>query len=81
MTGMMTSKTGALLLEVDGRTFRRYLKAYREKDVRIKLNVNELIKAKYFDFNVLYFKRSCVKKDFKIRRELFESGAMRDRHG
>jgi hypothetical protein len=23
MTGMMTSKTGALLLEVDGRTFRR----------------------------------------------------------
>jgi hypothetical protein len=33
MAGIMTSKTGALLLQVDPRTFRRYLKSYREKDV------------------------------------------------
>lgn len=33
MTGIMYSKTGALLLEVTPRTFRRYLKAYREKDI------------------------------------------------
>ncbi|MFP5386210.1 MAG: helix-turn-helix domain-containing protein, partial [Bacteriovoracia bacterium] len=32
-SGLMTQKTAALILNVDARTFRRYLKAYREKDV------------------------------------------------
>lgn len=87
MAGMMTSKTGALLLEVDGRTLRRYLKAYREKDVmsikhgnslkkphnktcaEIKLNVLDLIKTKYFDFNILHLQEKLREEGLKIRRE------------
>jgi hypothetical protein len=87
MTGMMTSKTGALLLEVDGRTFRRYLKAYREKDVmsikhgnslkkphnktsaEIKLNLIDLIKTKYYDFNILHLQEKLREEALKVRRE------------
>lgn len=86
-TGLMTSKTGALILDVDGRTFRRYLKAYREKDVlsikhgnslkrphnktndHIKKEVLELIKDKYFDFNILHLQEKLQEEGHKIKRE------------
>jgi transposase len=95
LTGLMTSKTAALLLEVDARTFRRYLKAYRERDIlsvkhgnclkrphnktndEIKKDVLELIKDKYYDFNVLHLQEKLREEGFKIKREPLESGAMR----
>jgi transposase len=87
MTGLMTPKTGAQILEVDPRTFRRYLKAYREKDVlsvkhgnchktphnktcaEIKLMVLNLIKEKYFDFNILHLQEKLIEEGLKIKRE------------
>ena len=87
MAGMMSSKTGAQLLEVNGRTFRRYLKAYREKDVlsikhgngkkiphnktcaQIKNAVLDLIKDKYFDFNILHLQEKLSEEGLKIKRE------------
>lgn len=87
MAGIMTSKTGAQLLEVDPRTFRRYLKSYREKDVlsvkhgncfvrphnktnnEIKKSVIDLIKNKYFDFNVLHLQEKLAEEGLKIKRE------------
>ena len=87
MAGIMTSKTGALLLQVDPRTFRRYLKSYREKDVmsikhgnslkrphnktvdEIKLRVLDLIKMKYFDFNVIHLQEKLCEEGLKIKRE------------
>lgn len=87
MAGLMTSKTGSQILEVDPRTFRRYLKAYREKDVlsvkhgncfkvpfnktcaEIKNAVIELIKEKYFDFNMLHLQEKLAEEGIKIKRE------------
>ncbi len=87
MAGIMTSKTGAMLLEVDPRTFRRYLKAYREKDVmsikhgntqhrphnktndQIKSHVIDLVKEKYFDFNILHLQEKLREEGLKINRE------------
>lgn len=87
LAGLMTSKTGALLLDVDARTFRRYLKAYRETDIlsvkhgncfkrphnktndEIKKDVIELIKDKYFDFNILHLQEKLHEDGLKIKRE------------
>lgn len=87
MAGMMSSRTGAQLLEVNDRTFRRYLKAYREKDIlsikhgnglktphnktcaQIKLAVLDLIKDKYFDFNILHLQEKLNEEGFKVKRE------------
>jgi transposase len=87
VAGLMSSKTAALLLEVDSRTLRRYLKAYREKDVlsikhgntlkrphnktndEIKKNVLELIKDKYFDFNILHLQEKLNDEGLKVNRE------------
>lgn len=86
-SGVMTSKTGALILEVDARTFRRYLKAYREKDIlsvkhgnclkrphnkiseEVKTQILELIKEKYFDFNVLHMQEKLREEGLRINRE------------
>lgn len=86
-TGIMTRKTAALILDCNDRTLRRYLKAYKEKDVmsikhgnsykkphnktctEIKKTVQDLIKDKYFDFNVLHLQEKLSEEGFKIKRE------------